>query len=269
MKDLQEIATKVRWDVVQMSYSGKAPHLGSSLSLVEILVTLYWRFLCIDPTQPKLPQRDRFILSKGHAISALYSVLAQKGFFLKEELNYFNQSGSALPEHPTPFCVPGLEFATGSLGHGLGVGVGLALGAKCRKEKYKTYVLLSDGECNEGSIWEAALFAPVQKLNNLCCIIDFNKWQATGRSEEIFQLSPLKEKWEAFGWRVKEVDGHSFEHLIDAFSSFMISDCPFVIIAHTIKGKGIDFMEDDNNWHYKIVNEEELKMAREILGVPS
>lgn len=259
--ELKQIAADIRFQIIQMSKNGKAPHLGSSLSCVDLIVAAYFCFLKLD--QSGAGARDRFILSKGHAISTLYAVLAKKGFFPEELLKTFNQNGSSLPEHPTPRCVPGIEMATGSLGHGLSVGIGQALAGRILNQSYRVMALLSDGECNEGSVWEAALFAPTRKLDNLIAIIDFNKWQATGRSEEIMHLAPLKEKWAAFGWEAYEIDGHNFEEILSTFSKIPAkSGKPTAIIAHTVKGKGISFMEDDNNWHYRIPTEEEVAKAK-------
>ncbi len=266
--DLQSISSEIRAKIIEMSKAGKAPHLGSSLSCVDLIVAAYYRFLRIDPRNPTDRLRDRFILSKGHAISTLYAILAKKGFFSSELLKTFNKDGGCLPEHPSPNCVPGVEMATGSLGHGLSVAIGQALAGKILGEPYRLMVLLSDGECNEGSVWEAAMFAPARKLDNLIAIVDFNKWQATGRSEEIMKLSPLKEKWEAFGWQTYEIDGHDFTQILDVFSKIPETPGkPTAIIAHTVKGKGVSFMEDDNNWHYRIPNDEELAKAKLELGV--
>jgi len=268
ISDLRQIANEIRYKVVEMSKTGKAPHLGSSLSCVDVIVAAYYTFLQIDPEQPSHRLRDRFILSKGHAITTLYALLAKRGFFPSDLLKTFNKDGSCLPEHPSPKCVPGVEMATGSLGHGLSVGIGQALAGRILQENYRVMVLLSDGECNEGSVWEAALFAPAQKLDNVIAIIDFNKWQATGRSEEIMQLSPLREKWAAFGWQAYEIDGNNFEEILNVFSKIPEAPGkPTAIIAHTVKGKGISFMEDDNNWHYRIPNDEELAKAKQELGV--
>lgn len=267
ISELEKLADEIRYQVIAMSKNGKAPHLGSSLSCVDLILAAY-SFLHINPTHLKDPLRDRFILSKGHAVSALYAVLASLQFFPKENLKSFNQDGSSLPEHPTPRCAPGVEMATGSLGHGLSVGIGMALAGRILGQAYRVMVLLSDGECNEGSVWEAAMFAPSHKLDNVIAIIDFNKWQATGRSEEIMKLSPLKEKWLAFGWQVHEIDGHNFNEILSTFSKIPeMPDKPTAIIAHTIKGKGISFMEDDNNWHYRIPTEEELLKAKLELGI--
>lgn len=262
---LQEIATLVRKKIIELSYKTKTPHLGSSLSCIEILVAAYWKWLNINPNDPLNRLRDRFILSKGHAVTSLYTVLAMKQFFPESLLEEFNQNGSCLPEHPSPHCVPGIEAATGSLGHGLALGIGHALAGKILKENYKVVVLLSDGECNEGSVWEAALFAPAHKLDNIIAIVDFNKWQATGKSEEIMSLTPLKEKWEAFGWNSYEVDGHDLNALCKIMEIPNESGKPIAIVAHTIKGKGVSFMENDNNWHYRIPSETDLLRAFEEL----
>jgi transketolase len=268
LQDLHKIAAEIRYRIIEMSKIGKAPHLGSSLSCVDLIVAAYFNFLRIPPHDPLAPERDRFFLSKGHAISTLYAVLAKRGFFPEELLQTFNRDGGSLPEHPTPRCVAGVEIATGSLGHGLSIGIGHALAAKILNQSYRTMVLMSDGECNEGSVWEAALFAPAQKLDNLIAIVDFNKWQATGRSEQIMQLSPLKEKWASFGWQAYELDGHSFDEILHVFSNIPQSPGkPTAIIAHTVKGKGISFMEDDNNWHYRIPTEDDLLKAKQELGI--
>jgi len=267
---LKKQAAEIRYKIIEMSRLGKAPHLGSSLSCTDLIVAAYAHFLRISANDPKAPHRDRFFLSKGHAITTLYAVLAKQGFFPSELLKTFNQNGSSLPEHPTPHCVPGVEIATGSLGHGLSIGIGQALASKIQGIPYRVMVLMSDGECNEGSVWEAALFAPVHKLDNLIAIIDFNKWQATGRSEEIMQLSPLKEKWEAFGWQAYEINGNSFEEILEVFAKIpQTPGKPTAIIAHTVKGKGVSFMEDDNNWHYRIPTDEDLAKAKQELGLSS
>lgn len=268
VSELERMARRVRAKIIEMSYQAQTPHLGSALSCVDILVAAYWGVLKIDPKDSENPLRDRFIFSKGHAITALYATLAYKDFFPEGLLATFNQDGGRLPEQPSPKCVRGVELATGSLGHGLSVGIGLALAGKIQKRSYRVFVLLSDGECNEGSVWEAALFAPVQKLGNICAIVDYNKWQATGRSNEIMALDPLKKKWESFGWSSYEVDGHDLKALVGLMRNVPDgSGKPIAIVAHTVKGKGVSFIEDDNNWHYKSPNEEELKKAKLELGV--
>lgn len=269
-KDLEElkiVARTLRADVVRMSHETGAPHLGSSLSCIDILTALYWRALRIEPAAPDNPLRDRLIFSKGHAAAALYAALCRRGFFSEDTLKTFAQPGGALAEHPLPHCVPGLEAAAGSLGHGLPTGTGMALAARILKQNYRVVVLMSDGECNEGSVWEAALLAPAQKLDNLTAIIDFNKWQATGRSCEVMALEPLRDKWAAFGWNAVEVDGHDIGALADVLSAPPVSGKPTAVIAHTVKGRGVSFMEDDNNWHYRIPTAEELAAARRELGL--
>ena len=215
----------------------------------------------------KDPSRDRFVLSKGHGITTLYAVLAERGFFSPELFENYAQAGSPLPEHPSPRCVPGIEAATGSLGHGLSIATGIALASKMNAIDYNVVCLLSDGECNEGSTWEAALLAPAHNLDNLIAIVDFNKWQATGRSSEVTALEPLEEKFESFGWNSIRIDGHDFRQIKSALATAKKSDKPFAIIADTVKGKGIKMMEDDNNWHYRIPSKEEVDSAFEELGI--
>ncbi len=268
MENLQKISAKIRGQVVQLSHQAGTPHLGSSLSCVDLMVSIYWNYLNISPETYTDENRDRFILSKGHAITTLYSILSEKGFFDKIEFERYAEPQSPLPEHPSPNCVPGIEAATGSLGHGLSLGLGMALAAKLKKIDYKTYVLLSDGECNEGSTWEAAMMAPTHKLNNLIAIVDFNKWQATGRSSDILSLEPLEKKFEAFGWNAIRIDGHDFSDIKNALDKASSSKLlPTAIIADTVKGKGVKLMEDDNNWHYRIPKEEEVLSAHKELGL--
>jgi transketolase len=268
ISELEDLARKIRGRIVEMSHKGQAAHLGSALSCVDILVAVYWGALRIDPQNPSNPERDRFILSKGHAAAALYATLAYRGFFPVELLDSFADPGSCLAEHPVPRSVPGLELATGSLGHGLSVGLGMALAGRIQNQSYRVYVTISDGECNEGSVWEAALFAPVHELENVIVIIDYNKWQATGRSNEVMGLVPLKEKWEAFGWSAYEIDGHDMGVLVNALQNVPDgTGKPIAVIAHTVKGKGVSFMEDDNNWHYRIPNEVEVQKALKELGI--
>jgi transketolase len=193
-------------------------------------------------------------------------VLAARGFFPESWLDHFAEEGSPLAEQPAPDCAPGVELATGSLGHGLPVGIGLALGARLQKTSSRVFVTMSDGECNEGTVWEGALFAPAQKLDRLTAIIDFNKWQATARSEETMALAPLREKWAAFGWRAVEVDGHDIHAVFAALEQCDDgSGKPLAIVAHTVKGKGVSFMEDDNNWHYRVPTAEEVAAAHKEL----
>ena len=207
--------------------------------------------------------RDRFVLSKGHGAPVLFQILAERGFFSAERLSEFGKPGSVFHEHPPkPGYIPGVEAATGSLGHGLPMALGMAIAQRIKGEEFRSYALLSDGECNEGSIWEAAMLAGGQKVNNLTAIIDYNKWQATGRSQEVLALEPLTDKWDSFGWHTQRIDGHNFEEIRKAFELARSETTkPSVIVADTIKGKGISFMEDDNNWHYRTPNQEELTAA--------
>jgi transketolase len=267
--ELAAIARRIRARLVEMSHVAETPHLGSALSCVDMLVAIYWGFLRIDPHEPLAESRDRFILSKGHAATALYAVLAERGFFDSAVLDTYNDDGGVLPEHPGLQCVPGVEAATGSLGHGLPLGLGMALAARIRGFDSRCVVLMSDGECEEGSVWEAALFAPAQKLDSVVALVDYNKWQATGRSAQIMALDPLAEKWRAFGWDACEVDGHDLDALLGALRKPADgSGRPRVIVAHTVKGKGVSFMEDDNNWHYRIPTADEVRRARDELGQP-
>lgn len=268
LSELEKIARRVRGKVVEMSHKAGTPHLGSALSCIDIVVAAYWAVLSIDPNKPTDPERDRFIFSKGHSVTALYAALAYRGFFPPELLDTFAEPGSRLAEQPSPGCVPGLELATGSLGHGLSVGLGMAMAGRIQKHPYRVFVLMSDGECNEGSVWEAAMLAPAHRLENVLAIIDYNKWQATQRSPEVMALDPLRQKWEAFGWNSTEVDGHDLKALVDVMSRVPDgSGKPVAVVAHTVKGKGVSFMEDDNNWHYRSPNAEQLMAAHRELGL--
>ena len=266
--DLEYIARRIRGELVKISYKANTPHLGSSLSCVDILVAAYWSVLNINPKKPADPNRDRLVFSKGHAATALYIVLNMRGFFSDDILKTYAKPGGVLPEHPVYKSVPGIEATSGSLGHGLPLGLGIALAARIQKTNYRVYVVMSDGECNEGSVWEAAMLAPAQNLDNLITIVDFNRWQATGRSQEITGISSLKEKFEAFGWSSCDVDGHDINALSGVLEKVPDSSGrPVAVIAHTVKGKGISFMEDDNNWHYRIPNDKEVKDALIELGL--
>jgi transketolase len=265
--DLERIDRQLRFKLIEMSHAAGTPHLGSALSCVDILVAAYWKILRIDSANPRDPLRDRFILSKGHAASALYATLAARNFFPAQWLDTFAQHHSPLAEQPAPGCAPGVELATGSLGHGLPVGLGMALAGRIQKQDYRVLVVMSDGECEEGSVWEAALFAPARKLENVAIVIDYNKWQATGRSNEIMALPSLRDKFAAFGWSASEADGHDISALAAALEKIPDgSGKPVAVVAHTIKGRGVSFMEDDNNWHYRVPTAEEVAAAkRELL----
>ena len=268
MLDLGLISRRIRGELIRTSNRAHTPHLGSSLSCVDILVAAYWGVLNINPENPTDPNRDRLILSKGHAATSLYLALNKRGFISDDILRTYAQPGGVLPEHPVQRSALGIEITSGSLGHGLSMGLGMALAAKIQNRKYHVYVVMSDGECNEGSVWEAAMLAPAHNLDNLVAIVDFNRWQATGRSEEVSSLSPLREKFKAFGWSSCDVDGHNIKDLVNVLKNLPDgSGKPVSVIAHTVKGKGISFMEDDNNWHYRIPNKDEVKAALRELGV--
>lgn len=265
--EMAATARRMRAKLVEMSHRAGTAHLASSLSCVDIVVAAYYSALRIDPRDPWAADRDRFILSKGHAATTLYTALAFRSFFPEALLDTYTEAGGCLSEHPGPRCVPGIEAATGSLGHGLPIGLGMALAARIQQRDYRVMVLLSDGECNEGSVWEAAMFAPAQRLENLVAIVDYNKWQATDRSEQVMALAPLAAKWQAFGWSTYELDGHDLPALCRALQNMPDgSGKPVCIIAHTVKGRGVSFMEDDNNWHYRVPNAEEVAAARRELG---
>lgn len=261
-------AARLRRRVIQMSHKASAAHLASALSCCDVLAAAYWHVLRIDPAKPADPARDRFILSKGHAAAALYAILAFRGYFPEAELETYCQDGGRLAEHPPANMLPGVEAATGSLGHGLPIGVGMALSARINKLNYRVYALLSDGENNEGSVWEAAMLAAAQRLEHLCVVVDYNKWQATARSNETLMLSPLVDKWRAFGWDAVEADGHDIAALANLMQNVPNgSGKPVAIIAHTVKGKGVSFMEDDNNWHYRAPTADEVVKAMKELGL--
>ena len=269
IKRLQRIACTMRARIIETSNRSGTPHLGSCLSCIDILVALYFHILKIDPANPRDPGRDRFILSKGHGAPALFQVLAERGYFPVNDLDDYGADGGIFAEHPpTPSHLPGIEAATGSLGHGLPLGLGMAYAARATGHDYRVFAVLSDGECNEGSVWEAAMLAGAQHLGRVTVVIDFNKWQATGRSEEVMALNPLVDKWRAFGWEAYEIDGHDIGSLIAMLERVREADeKPLAIVAHTIKGKGVSFMEDANNWHYRIPTTEEVEQAKIELGV--
>jgi transketolase len=266
--DLGLVASKLRANIIETSSRTGTPHLASCLSCVDLLTALYFSVLRIDPARSRDMGRDRFILSKGHGAMALFHVLALRGFYSEDMLLNYGEDGSFFAEHPpTPDHLAGVEAATGSLGHGLPLGLGMALAARIQDLSYNVYVMLGDGECNEGSVWECAMLAAAQKTSNLCAIVDFNKWQATGRSQEVMALDPLVDKWRAFGWDTCEIDGHDVTAILSALAKFpAASSKPTAIIAHTVKGKGVSFMEDDNNWHYRIPTTDEVAKSRIELG---
>lgn len=265
---LKQEALDVRRRVLSMITTAHASHIASSYSVVELVVYLYEKILRIDPKNPQNPNRDRFILSKGWGISTLYVVLARHGFFKSALLDTYCQDGSKFIGIATRNGTPGIEATTGSMGHGLPIGVGMALAAKIQKRKYRVFVLISDGECDEGSTWEAILQAGQHKLDNLVVIVDYNKWQSFGRIKDILDLEPLAKKFEAFRWSVKEIQGHDFSEIDRVLTQIpFASGKPTAIIAHTIKGKGVSVLEDRNEWHYKTPTEKEIEIAKKELQI--
>jgi transketolase len=248
----EQLAWKIRRHGIEMTHISHGAHIGSILSVADIIAVLYNDIANVNPQDPKMAERDRIILSKGHAGAAIYAALAEMGFFDAEELKTHYADGSRLSGHVSHKGVPGVEFSTGSLGHGLSVGAGIAYGAKKDNKQHKVFVICGDGECDEGAIWEAALVANHYKLYNLIAIIDHNKMQSLDFCENTIALSPFADKWKAFGWNVIDIDGHDHNALRNAYRNAGTSvDKPTVIIANTIKGKGISFMENDILWHYR------------------
>lgn len=256
-----ELARRARIESLKMVHNARASHIASALSIIDILAVLYEEILNVFPADPDNPIRDRFILSKGHACVGVYAILAERGFFPLDWLNTSGENNSHLGGHVT-YNVPGVELSTGSLGHGLPVGCGMAIASKRDKKDYRIFVLLSDGELDEGSNWEAALFASQHHLNNLVGIIDYNKIQGFGNVHEIINLDPLMEKFRSFGWAVKEIDGHDLDQISNSLEYIPFEKGkPSMVIAHTIKGKGVSFMENQLAWHYKSPNDDELILA--------
>lgn len=261
----RELARRVRIDCLTMTSRSGGSHIGSCLSIADILSVLYSTVMLADPQRPELPERDRFILSKGHAGAAVYAILAEMGFFSKELLNTHYEDGSKLSGHVSHKGVPGVELSTGSLGHGLPVGTGRAYALKQSRRSSRVFVLMSDGECDEGSNWEAILFAAHHRLDNLIAIIDYNKIQSLGSVESTLRLEPFADKWSSFGWRVVEVDGHDHEKLATALDVKIGGGGPTVVIAHTVKGRGVSFMEGSVLWHYRSAKGSEFEAALEEL----
>ena len=260
--DSYSLAKKIRVHALKMANSGGGSHIGSSLSIADILGVLYKGVLKYDIKNSQWEERDRFILSKGHAGAAVYAVLAESGFFPISKLSTHYQDGSDLSGHVSHKNVPGVELSTGSLGHGLNVGVGMAKVGAMENRSFRTFVLLSDGECDEGTVWEAAMFASHHKLSNLIAIIDYNKIQSLDSIENTLGLEPLSEKWESFGWNTIEVDGHNHSQLLTSFNKIDINiSKPTVFICHTTKGKGVSFMENSVLWHYRCPKGSEFELA--------
>ncbi|MBF0491228.1 MAG: transketolase [Deltaproteobacteria bacterium] len=261
------LSKKIRKKTLEMVHKSKASHVGSCFSMADIISVLYTTVLRISPADIKNKNRDRFILSKGHAAAIMYALLGELDFFPKEELDTYCEDGSRLMGHISHY-VPGVEVSTGSLGHGLPIACGMALAGKADSLDYRVFTLVSDGELDEGSNWEAILFAPHQKLDNLILIVDYNKIQSFGTVKDVLDLEPLKSKFESFGWVVKEIDGHSHKEIEDVFKLIPFNKGkPSVVIAHTVKGKGVSFMEDKLEWHYKSPNIEQLEKALKELDL--
>ena len=263
VQELKRTANQVRKNIITAVYYAKAGHPGGSLSSAEIYTYLYMKEMNVDPADPGSPDRDRFVLSKGHTCPGLYGVMAERGFFDREELKTFRHVGSRLQGHPSMRMLPGIDMSTGSLGQGISCAVGIAAAAKVKGKSYRTYTLLGDGEIEEGQVWEAAMFASAKKLDNLCAIVDNNNLQIDGTLEEVNSPYPIDKKFEAFGFHVINVaDGHDFDQLAAAFAEARtVKGQPTVIICKTTKGKGVSFMENKAGWHGKAPNEEEYKIA--------
>ena len=266
-KGLNEITNVIRKDIVSMICKSKSGHPGGSLSAVEILTALYFDQMNIDPTNPKMEDRDRFVLSKGHAAPALYATLAERGYFEKEELNHLRKLGSMLQGHPDMKKIPGVEMSTGSLGQGFSVACGMAMAAKLDNAPWNVYALLGDGEVQEGIIWEAAMSAAHYKLDNMIAFLDYNGLQIDGDVESVMNINPIEDKFRTFGWNVITIDGHDFDQIFAALDMAKDTvDKPTMIIAKTIKGKGVSFMENQASWHGSAPSEEQLEQALSELG---
>lgn len=267
--DTRQLALKIRRHGVMMTQRGKSSHVGSVLSMADIVAVLYGRILRKRPDEPRWPERDRFILSKGHAGAGVYAALAETGYFPVDWLKYHCAPGSKLCGHVSHLGIPGVELSTGSLGHGLSVGAGMAYAGKLADQNYRVFVLLSDGELDEGSNWEAMLFAAHHRLANLIAIVDYNKIQSLGPVAETLALEPFADKWRAFGWQVREVDGHDHERLAASLEVRPEAGSPpTCVIAHTTKGKGVSFMENSVLWHYRSPQGEEFEAAMAELEGP-
>lgn len=265
LKKLEELSKEVRKEILTMAYQSKGSHLGCSLSIVDILTTLYFKVLRINPKKPSLETRDRFLLSKGHAVAALYAVLAERGFFPKSLLATYLKDGSKLAGHVTLGSLPGIEATFGSLGHGLSIAVGMSLALKHSNLSSRVFCLIGDGECQEGSIWEGINFVGHHKINNLILLLDNNNLQIMGHGTDILNSLPFEDKFKGFGWDVKSVDGHDISALLKVLQP-QPTNKPLAIIASTTKGKGVSFMENKVEWHGKCPSEEEYKLALKELS---
>ncbi len=260
-------ANLIRRDIIKMLGVAASGHPGGSLSIMDALTLLYFGFLKHDAKNPKWPDRDRLIFSKGHGCPALYCALAYSGYFDKKMLLTLRLLGSPLQGHPDMRRLPGIEASTGSLGQGLSIAIGCALAARLDKKNYTSYAIISDGELNEGQIWEAAAFASFRKLSNVIAILDYNKYQLGGATKDILDMEPVADKWKAFGWQVREIDGHSHREIFDALNwAKSAKSAPHIIIAHTIKGKGVSFMENNNHFHGVANTKDETAKALAELG---
>lgn len=254
-------ATDLRADVIKMIYLGKDGHVGPSITLAEIIACLYFKIMNIKPDNPDWEDRDRLVLSKGHACPVLYSALIRKGILSDDEIGTLRKINTRLQGHPDINKTPGIDTTSGSLGNGLSLGIGMALGAKIYHKKFKVYVIMGDGELNEGIVWEAAMTAAKYKLDNLIVFIDRNNYQSSGSTEEIMPIEPLIKKWEAFNWNVYEINGNSIKEILEVIDELENNQKPHIIIAHTIKGYGVSFMENNNKWHKCKISDLEFESA--------
>ena len=266
IEELSKIAKNIRRDIIEEVYNAQSGHPGGSLSIADIMTVLYFNEMNIDPKNPQNTERDRLVLSKGHCAPALYSTLANRGYFNKSELKTLRKLNSKLQGHPDMNKVPGVDMSTGSLGQGLSAACGMAIAGKLDNKNYRVYCIMGDGEIEEGQVWEAAMSASKYKLDNLCVIVDNNNLQIDGTIEEVMSSYPIDEKFKSFGFQIINIDGHNYQEIIDAFDvAKNIKEKPVCIIAKTIKGKGISFMENKVEWHGKATNEEQYKQAMEEL----
>ena len=266
VEDTEALALRIRRHAVRMTHAGKSSHVGSVLSMADIIAVLYGRILRVDPAAPQRPDRDRFVLSKGHAGAGVYAALAERGFFPVEQLATHCQDGSRLSGHVSHKGIPGVELSTGSLGHGLSVAAGMALATKLADGEERVFVVQSDGECDEGSVWEAILFAGHHRLDNLTVVVDYNKIQSLAPVADTLALEPFADKWLAFGWAVREVDGHDHAAMTELLQRVPFErGKPSVLIAHTTKGKCVSFMDDTVFWHYRSPQGAEFELAMKEL----
>lgn len=263
IQKLEQMAKRMRKNALDMALAAGAnsSHFGSGLSIIEITATLYGAIMKYDPANPEWPDRDRFILSKGHGVLGYYAALVEAGFVPKEDLSTFEKTDSYLVGHPVINRAKGIEFSNGSLGMGLSLAIGVALAAKRKNKKFTVYVLMGDGECNEGSVWEAAMAASHFKLDNIVAIIDKNNFQLGGCNSDIMDVGDLLSKWESFGWATMEISGHDVGQLYDAFKKTRIPEKPFIIVANTVKGKGVSFAENNNSWHHAALSKSQYETA--------